>query len=225
MILIVAATVTACLAAETGGPSRQAPSPMPTASTERAATPAASPLAAGSAQATSGVSPAPSDLPSRVVLGRLRIDLPVISGAATLPGNPPDYPLCDVAQYLTTFRFPGRLGTTTWIYGHARPGMFLPLLEASERNAGAELLGQVVEVYSTANRRYTYRISEVLRHATDRSAAVRVPPDGGRLILQTSEGPKGTVPKLQVVAELIGSDASTTAESQPSASPRECSEP
>lgn len=164
----------------------------------------------------------PSDVPSRVVVPGLRIDLPVISGDVTLPGNPPDYPLCDVAQYLTSFPYPGRLGTTTWIYGHAREGMFLALLEASERDDGAELVGQTVNVYSTANVRYRYRISEVLRHARDRSTAVGVPADEGRLILQTSEGPRGTVPKLQVVAELIGQEEASASQAHPDPSPRVC---
>ncbi len=163
-----------------------------------------------------------SDVPSRVAIPALGIDLPVISGDVTLPGNPPHYPLCDVAQYLTTFPYPGRPGTTTWIYGHAREGMFLALLEASERNGGGELLGQTVDVFSTLSARYRYRISEVLRHATDRSTAQGVPADQGRLILQTSEGPSGTVPKLQVVAELIATEVASAAEAQPAASPRAC---
>jgi len=163
-----------------------------------------------------------TDLPSRVVVADLKIDLPIISGDATLPGNPPDFPLCDVAQYLTTFPFPGRLGTTTWIYGHAREGMFLELLKASEQNDGASLIGSTVDVFSTGNVRYRYRIAEVLRHATDRSAAQGVPADQGRLILQTSEGPRGTVPKLQVIANLIETEEASAAEAQPAASPRAC---
>ena len=164
----------------------------------------------------------PADVPSRVVVPALRIDLPVISGDVTLPGNPPDYPLCDVAHYLTTFPFPGRLGTTTWIYGHAREGMLLALLRASERDDGAELIGQMVDVYSTGNVRYRYVITSVLRHATDRSSAQGVPADEGRLVLQTSEGPTGTVPKLQVVAKLDEVGPATPADSQPVASPTEC---
>lgn len=164
----------------------------------------------------------PSDVPSRVVARELGIDLPVISGDVVHAGNPPDYPLCDVAQFLTTFPYPGRLRATTWIYGHARDGMFLPLLRASERADGAELIGQTIDVFSTANIRYRYRISTVLRHATDRSAAQGVPPDQGRLIIQTSEGPRGTIPKLQVIASLTATESASPEDAQPPASPRAC---
>ncbi|HVL54179.1 MAG TPA: hypothetical protein VM344_07935, partial [Vitreimonas sp.] len=139
--------------------------------------------------------PAPGEeVPSRVVIGDLGIDLPVVSGDETVPGNPPDYPLCDVAQYLTSYRHVGRDGTTTWIYAHAREGMFLPLLEASQDAGGAALVGRSVEVYTTGLRVYRYRITDVAPHATDRSIAAGVPPDTRRLVLQTSEGPRGTVP-------------------------------
>jgi hypothetical protein len=100
--------------------------------------------------------------------------------------------------------------------------MLLPLLRASERDDGAELIGETVDVYSTANILYRYRITQVMRHATDRSAAQGVPLDQGRLILQTSEGPSGTVPKLQVLAELVEKVDATREASQPSAVPRGC---
>jgi hypothetical protein len=162
------------------------------------------------------------DVPSRVVVAELGIDLPVVSGDLVVPGNPADYPLCDVAQYLTTYRYPGRPGTTTWVYAHAREGMFLRLLKASERADGRELLGVAVEVYSDGPTRYTYEITEVVRHATDRGLARDVPPDGGRLVLQTSEGPKGTVPKLQIAARLVGSSSVDRSAAVPAASPRVC---
>ncbi|HUQ43896.1 MAG TPA: hypothetical protein VM451_05720 [Candidatus Limnocylindria bacterium] len=224
---LVAITLAACgggagatsLAAQTpqGTPAGALATQLPTATVM---TTSASPASMGPSGPP--VSNRPTDVPSRVVMPDLRIDLPVISGDATVPGNPADYPLCDVAQYLTTFPYPGRLGATTWIYGHAREGMLLELLLASERADGAELIGAMVDVYSTANIRYRYRISEVLRHATDRSAAQGVPPDQGRLILQTSEGPRGTVPKLQVVAGLVETLAASPEESRPSAAPRGC---
>jgi hypothetical protein len=166
-----------------------------------------------------------TDLPTRVTIADLGIDLPVVSGDATVPGNPPDYPLCGVAQYLTTYRYIDRDGTTTWLYAHARAGMFLPLLEASVDDEGAALLGMTVDVYSTGLRTFRYRIGEVIRHATDRSAAANVPPGSRRLILQTSEGPRGTVPKLQVVATFIESFPATAAEAMPAASPSRCIQP
>ncbi len=195
--------------------------------------PAASPSTAVSAPSAPSVSPATSspsvaadasvdELPTRIVLPDLDIDLPVVSGDLQIPGNPVDYPLCDVAQYLTTYPYPGRVGTTTWIYGHARDGMFLPLLKASETRDGAALIGQRADMYTDGGRRFSYRITEVLRHATDRSSASGVAADGRRLVLQTSEGPRGTVPKLQVVAELMTIKPATMKDSTPRANPRGC---
>ncbi|HEX5828991.1 MAG TPA: hypothetical protein VFY23_15810 [Candidatus Limnocylindrales bacterium] len=166
--------------------------------------------------------PAASGLPTRVVIEDLGIDLPNVSGDLLVAGNPPDYPLCDVAQYLTTYRYPGRPGTATWIYAHAREGMFLSLLEASERADGRELIGITVDLYSDGPTRYRYEITDVVRHATDRGIARDVPSDGGRLVLQTSEGPRGTVPKLQIAARLTGPGPVDPAEAIPTAEPRVC---
>ena len=199
----------------------------------------AEPSAPASAQATLEASQAPSRpdsspadasgaardaVPSRVVVESLGIDLPVVSGDLVVPDNAPDYPLCDVAQFLTTYRYPGRPGTTTWLYGHARKGMFLPMLEASQEADGAALIGEVVDVYATDNQHYRFRITSVHPHSTDRSIANDVPPDERRLVLQTSEGPTGTVPKLQVAASLIDVAAVDAETANPPAKPRECSD-
>lgn len=218
------------VAAGCGQPGGSSDASIPvTAPSAQGSTPTASPAGPGPTAASlmpsssSGPADAARDeLPTRIVIKGLDIDLPVVSGDLDVPGNPPDYPLCDVAQYLTTYPYPGRPGTTTWIYGHAREGMFLPLLEASKAHHGASLIGQMAEVYTDGGRRFEYRITEVLPHSTDRSSARDVPADGGRLVLQTSEGPSGTVPKLQVVAELDDVALATKTESSPSAEPRGC---
>lgn len=225
MIMGIVIVTAACGPA--GGPSGASGQASPT-SLEASALPPASPRASTSPDALSSPSTTPAaeapsnELPKRIVVKGLDIDLPVVSGDLDVPGNPPDYPLCDVAQYLTTYPYPARPGTTTWIYGHAREGMFLRLLEASEVEGGASLIGRSALVYTDAGRRFEYRITDVQRHATDRSSARDVPADGGRLVLQTSEGPKGTVPKLQVVAELVDIKPSTMKESSPPAKPRGC---
>ncbi|MEO5885962.1 MAG: hypothetical protein ABIQ58_10650 [Candidatus Limnocylindrales bacterium] len=209
--------------------------PSPTGATDTAiasdAAPSAAPVPGASTGAAStepsGPPGSPADpalgaLPTRIVIDGLGIDLPIVSGDLIVAGNPPDYPLCDVAQFLTTYRYPGRPGTTTWVYAHARDGMFLPLLKASEIAGGKKLIGLMAALYTDAGDRYTYRITEVMRHATDRSAAADVPGDEGRLVLQTSEGPKGTVPKLQVVATLVKVARADLKASVPSAKPRGC---
>ena len=82
--------------------------------------------------------------------------------------------------------------------------MFLPLLEASERDNGRELLGVTADVYTTDALRYRYEIWLVRRHITDRSIATDgLQPDEQRLVLQTSEGPSGTTEKLAVAAALV----------------------
>jgi hypothetical protein len=137
-----------------------------------------------------------------------------------VPGNTGNYPLCDVAMYMPTFVQPGELGTT-YIYAHAQRGMFLPLLRASEVQDGASLLGALVEVYTSADELHIYEISRVKRHATDLSLAN----DAGvaeQLILQTSEGPTGTIPKLQVAATPVSVIRASSADAQPHPQPRVC---
>jgi hypothetical protein len=172
-------------------------------------------------------SPDPTARPRRVVATRvivryLGIDLPIISRDRHIPNQGPDlYPPCDVAIYHSAFQQPGEPGTT-YLYGHAREGMFLPLLDASERNDGEELIGKVVRVYTSDDRVHLYRITAVKRHATDFSLVTDAEPGSEQLILQTSEGPRGTVPKLQVLAIPYSVRPSTPQEAEPEAKPRAC---
>jgi hypothetical protein len=159
---------------------------------------------------------------SRIIVRSLGIDLPIISRDRKVPNQGPDqYPPCDVALYHTAFQQPGEPGTT-YLYGHAREGMFLPLLEASTRDDGREMLGKVVRVYTNDDRMHLYRITRVKRHATDFSLVTDAPPEKEQLILQTSEGPRGTVPKLQVLAEPFAVRESRPEEARPEARPRAC---
>lgn len=196
-------------------------SASPGASVEPGAT---SPPTASGPPTTSG--PPPSEAPlavaTRVVIPSLDIDMPVVSRDLKVPNQGPDrYPPCDVAIYHTAFQQPGETGTT-YLYGHSREGMFLPLLTASERRNGAALVGAVVEVYTDDNRRWVFIISVVKRHATDFSIAENVPAETSQLVLQTSEGPRGTVPKLQVLAEFQDVLDASNAEAHPRARPRAC---
>jgi len=159
---------------------------------------------------------------TRVTIPSQQIDLPIISRQERVPGQGPDlYPPCDVALFHDAFGQPGSDGST-YLYSHAREGMFLPLLEASEQQDGAELLGALVEVYTADDRLYVYEIFQVKRHAIDFSLALGVPSGEQRVVLQTSEGPRGTVPKLQVAARLISELPATRDESRPRARPAPC---
>jgi Sortase domain len=187
-------------------------------------TPSPSPRPSGSASPSPEASPSPSGSPapavaSRVVVPALKIDLPVVAQSFG-PGKGA-YPLCDVAQYLEVFGQPSEIGTT-YLYGHAREGMFLPLLKASERNNGKGLIGDLVQVYTTDGTTYLYEIFKVKRHSRDFSLADDVPLGEQRLILQTSEGPKGTIPKLQVAARLVSIGSAPLEEANPKPKPRDC---
>ena len=127
----------------------------------------------------------------------LGIDLPVMKGNA-------GYPYCNVAMYLGALSQPG-FGKATYLYAHARQGMFLPLLET---RAKAQR-GLTVEVWTSDDWRFVYKISEVFRHVPynqglDRPAAAKAE----ELWLQTSEGPhpppgQPPGPKTQVLATFV----------------------
>jgi hypothetical protein len=161
-------------------------------------------------------------IPVRIRVPSLRIDLPVVSSERNVPGNQRDYPLCDVAQYWTIYDLPGAPGTT-WIYAHAQPGMFLPIFLTADATAGRGLLGREITVQLRGGRLLRYEIDEVKQHALNRRIARRDRPGEHRLVLQTSEGPPGTVPKLQVAARLIGTE--WTDERVPTPRPRACWQP
>lgn len=193
-----------------GGPSAPAPSAAVEGTTAPGAT--ATPLAS-----RPPVLQAPA-YASRVTVVDSGIDLPVVSGDLQ---PPPSYPFCDVAAYLTRFAQPFEPGVT-YISAHAQEGMFLPLLEASLRRDGRELLGQQVDVYTDDGMRYGYTITEVNRHAVDYSFLADLPRDERFLILQTSEGPFGTLEKLQILAEPLDEEAVDMAIADPEANPRDC---
>ncbi len=178
--------------------------------------PGGTPSASG--QPTIGPSGVPTEtgdaLPTRIVIPSLDIDLPIVSGDTS-------YPLCNVAQYLHGFANPGQPGTT-YLYGHARDGMFLPLLTESEKNDGAGMIGALVKVYTADQKLHLYQINIVKRHATDLSLAFDLAPGEHRLIMQTSEGPHGTVPKLQVAAKPLGVYVASAADALPTPHPVDC---
>ena len=153
---------------------------------------------------------------TRVVIPRLQIDLPIMLQEGAQYGT---YPLCDVAMYLPFLGQPGS-NRATYLYAHARDGMFLPLLIASQTNDGARLIGDAVQVYTSDNFVFQYTISSVHRHTTDLNDAFATTTE--TLYLQTSEGPAGTVPKLQVIASFVSQDKANPKDAHPPAQPRIC---
>jgi hypothetical protein len=150
-----------------------------------------------------------------VAITALRIDLPVIR-----PSPDETFPLCDVAEFLPSYGLPGLPGVT-YLYAHARTGMFLPLLEMSRVRGGTAMLGQQVEVYSSDRFRRRYEITEI--HPGLRDLDVVNALAGDALVLQTSETSRSSGTKLVVVARPTGSAVlSSERAARPAAHPRVC---
>lgn len=135
------------------------------------------------------------------------------------PDDPDHFPYCDVAEYLPELSRPGLPGTT-YLYAHARTGMFLAILQESRRNDGRRMVGMLVEVYTSDDLLFLYKVTRVLRHQTTLDAAYRT--DGEQLILQTSEGPRGTIEKTMVVARPLGFGPADPSLARPRAHPVAC---
>ena len=154
---------------------------------------------------------------TRVVVPALKIDLPIVEG-------PPNRVLCNVAMYVEAPGLvqPGLPGSI-YLYGHARKGMFLPMLDASKRNNGKSMLGATVEVYTSDDQLFTYYITEVRRHVPKTNGFDDVlKRTSETLWLQTSEGPKGTPTVLQVIALPLAQTAADHAAAHPAPKPIVC---
>jgi hypothetical protein len=164
-----------------------------------------------SAPASTPAPSGPSDrVATRVVIEALRIDLPVIKPK----GGSSTYPQCNVAMYIQDVPFaqPGS-GRSTYIYAHARDGMFGPIYERAilKKNGGPNsMIGMAVEVYTSDDQLFLYEISKVKLHQL--SLDVPAAATTEQLWLQTSEGPKGTPGKTQLLANfvaVVGADHKT----------------
>jgi hypothetical protein len=159
-------------------------------------------------------SPDPDRVATRVRIADLDIDLPIIKG-------PSGYPKCDVAMYLVDPTDPPRLGQpgqgrATYLFAHARPGMFEPLLKTK----AADQRGAVVEVWTSDDQLFLYEIKHVRRDQRNLDDALAATTD--QLWLQTSEGPKGTPGKTQVIATPLSSGPADPADAHPKAKPKSC---
>jgi sortase family protein len=154
------------------------------------------------------VEPDEDRVATRVRVRALDIDLPVIRGND-------EYPLCNVAMYIRELSQPGN-GGATYLYAHARPGMFEPLL----RTKGSAQLGLIAEVWTNDNLKFLYEIIEVRRHQTTLNAPRKVTRD--ELWLQTSEGPRGTVGKTQVRARFVSVERASERSANPTPEPVNC---
>ena len=174
------------------------------------------PTGAPSASATPSASAPAARVASRVVVPALRIDLPVVRP----PNDPGHFPYCDVAEYLPELSQPGSPGTT-YLFAHAREGMFLPLL----RTADAKMVGMLVQVYTSDNQLFLYEVTRVLRHQDSLDFAFAATRE--QLILQTSEGPRAGVPGhtglvMMVVARPLSAGPADPKAANPVAKPLVC---
>ena len=190
--------------------------PTPTASLGLITFP---PIATGSPSPS--VKPTPSATPAnrvatRVEIPALDIDLPVVK-----PASGDAFPYCNVAMYLGVFSQPGLPGAT-YLYAHARTGMFLPLLTHSYSNNGASMIGMKVLVYTSDDQLFWYKIVQVRRHYPASSNPLDLPTRNGQLWLQTSEGPTKDSTKLQVVASFLSQEPASHADAHPKAHPVTC---
>jgi len=198
------------------------PSAEPT-SVALSPSPSPTPMPSPTSQTTVAPSDSPSPSPSfpsdrvatRVVVPALRIDLPVVKPQ----GGPDTYPLCDVAMYIQELGQPGQ-GRATYLYAHARVGMFLPILDASKVDNGSVMLGMLVQVYTSDDQLFLYEIVDVRRHQLTLDDAVSATTE--QMWLQTSEGPRGTPGKTQVIARPLSSGPADPAEAHPVPKPVVC---
>ena len=153
--------------------------------------------------------------PTRVRIDQLRIDLPIVEP----PPDPSHFPYCDVAEFLPALSRPGRPGAT-FLYAHARAGMFLPILEASLDRDGRSMLGMQVEVFTSDERQFVYEVTEVRRHVVSLEFAYRITAE--QLILQTSEGPRATREKTILVADPRSEAVASADDARPHANPVRC---
>ena len=148
---------------------------------------------------------------TRVAVPGIGIDIPVIRGTSS-------YPLCRVAMYLASVAQPREPGIT-FIYAHARTGMFLPLLTSWRRNQGASLIGRTVKVWTSDSYVSYYRILRV-RKASTTAGVFSMTRE--RLWLQTSTGPNYTYAKLIVEAARYKTVKTTYSASHPTPHPVRC---
>src|SRR5512132_85336 len=146
-----------------------------------AVTPSPAPSPTGSAIASVPAAMRTPAIPDgyRIKIARLAIDLPIVEGDLERDAVRQETPE-NVALHLPGTAIPGD-GSNTYIYAHARSGMFLSLWSARE--------GDEVVIVTPSGPALRYVVSEVHPRVdpTDISWVARTA--GERLTLQTSTGP------------------------------------
>ena len=92
----------------------------------------------------------------------------------------------------------------------------LAILQGTPR----KMLGMIVQVYTSDNRLYLYEVTQVKLHQLTLDAPIAATTE--QLWLQTSEGPKGTPGKTQLLAMPLSVGAADPADAHPKARPVVC---
>jgi LPXTG-site transpeptidase (sortase) family protein len=126
----------------------------------------------------------------RIKIPRLAIDLPIAEGDIERDAVRQETP-DNFALHLPGSAIPGDRGNS-YIYAHARRGMFLTLWSARQ--------GDEVLVVTPDAREIRYVISEVHWRVDPTDVSWAAPTSSERLTLQTSTGPSPGDPRFVVIA-------------------------
>ena len=179
-VFVIGAALVTC----TGGSRERAPASV------FATAPSASAIAASAIAASA--TPASGPIPDgyRIQIPRLAIDLPIAEGDVqrdTVDQQTPE----NFAFHLPGTGIPGK-GSNSYIYSHARRGMFLSLWNAVE--------GDDVWISTPDRSALHYVVSEVHARVPPADVAWVQPTPAERLTLQTSTGPNREDPRFVVIA-------------------------
>ena len=169
-------------------PARHAPA-LPPAVAAMTSTPAPVQSALASAAPTATRTPA---IPEgyRIKIPRLAIDLPIAEGDLERDAVRQETP-DNFAFHFPGTALPGEPGNT-YVYAHARRGMFLTLWNAQQ--------GDEVWIVTPEARELRYIVSEVHWRVAPTDVSWVAPTSGERLTLQTSTGPDPGDPRFVVIA-------------------------
>jgi hypothetical protein len=140
---------------------------------------------------------------------------------AVIRGNS-GYPLCGVAMYSGAYSQPREPSTwATFVFAHARKGMFEPLYLTWKRGNAAKLVGKVFYLYTSDNKMHTYRITGT---AYGKQSVMDSITSAGfdTAWLQTSTGPNYTYPKFFVKATRVATVSVSYDAAHPKANPYSC---
>lgn len=169
-------------------PAAVQPTPTVTPSGFATSRPPTTTVPSASASTTLAVRPIPDGY--RVLMPRLRIDLPIKEGDIARDIDNQQTPE-HAAFHLPGTRIPGE-GSNSYIYAHARTGMFLALWDARE--------GDEVIIVTPTGAQLRYTVSEVQPRIPPTETKWVQPTPTERITLQTSTGPNPQDPRFVVVA-------------------------